>query len=33
MIYRLDKVSNPGYTLESEHIHWIRVICEEHKNG
>ena len=29
MIYRLDKVSNPGYTLESEHLHWIRWMLEQ----
>jgi len=29
MIYRLDKASNPGYTLESEHIHWIRWMLEQ----
>lgn len=29
MMYRLDKASNPGYTLESEHIHWIRWMLEQ----
>jgi hypothetical protein len=29
MIYRLDKASNPGYTLESHHIHWIRWMLEQ----
>lgn len=29
MIYRLDKASNPGYTLQSEHIHWIRWMLEQ----
>ena len=29
MIYRLDKASNPGYTLETNHIEWIRWMLEE----
>lgn len=29
MIYRLDKVSNPGYTLETNHIEWIRWMLEQ----
>lgn len=29
MIYRLDKASNPGYTLETNHIEWIRWMLEK----
>ena len=28
-MYRLDKASNPGYTLESEHLRWIRWMLEQ----
>ncbi len=28
-MYQLGKASNPGYTLESEHLHWIRWMLEQ----
>ena len=28
-MYRLDKASNPGYTLESAHLHLIRWMLEQ----